>query len=311
MSTPAAPAAGTGQIEAVRAFNRFYTARVGALRDGLLSTAHPLPEARILFELGRRTTIDAADLRRVLDLDGGYLSRLLARLEEQGLVARERSPDDGRRQRLSLTEAGRDAYTTLDERSAAEIAALLDGLDDAERSRLLAAMDTVREILEGAPQPAPFVLRAPRPGDFGWVVHRHGTLYAEHGWDASFEALVARVVADYAGDHDPVREAAWIAELGGRPVGSVFCVRNDDRTAQLRLLLVEPAARGMGVGAALVDACVRFARDAGYAEIRLWTNATLASARRIYLRAGFELVGEETSRRFGTDFTEQDWARSL
>jgi DNA-binding MarR family transcriptional regulator/GNAT superfamily N-acetyltransferase len=313
MSAPTAQAAApTDQIEAVRAFNRFYTARVGALRDGLLATAHPLPEARILFELGRRGPVDVADLRRALDLDGGYLSRLLARLEEQGLVARERSPDDGRRQRLSLTESGRAAYTTLDERSASEIAALLDGLDDTARARLLAAMDTVREILEGAPRPAPFVLRPPRPGDFGWVVQRHGALYAqEHGWDASFEALVARVVADYAGAHDPEREAAWIAEVGGRPAGSVFCVRNDDRTAQLRLLLVEPSARGMGVGAALVDACVRFARDAGYAELRLWTNATLGSARRIYLRAGFALVGEETTPRFGTEFPEQDWVLAL
>jgi DNA-binding MarR family transcriptional regulator/predicted N-acetyltransferase YhbS len=310
MSTTASPA-DTGQIEAVRAFNRFYTARVGALRDGLLATAHPLPEARVLFELGRRGTIDAADLRRVLDLDGGYLSRLLARLEEKGLVARERSPEDGRRQRLALTVAGRAAYETLDERSAAEIGALLDGLDEPERARLLGAMETVREILEEAPRPAPFVLRPPRPGEYGWVVQRHGALYGEHGWDASFEALVARVVADFAGGHHPDREAAWIAEVAGRPVGSVFCVRNDDETAQLRLLIVDPAARCMGIGEALVGECVRFARAAGYARLRLWTNSTLAAARRIYQRAGFELVHEETSPRFGQDFTEQDWVLEL
>lgn len=310
MSTIASPA-DTGQVEAVRAFNRFYTARVGALRDGLLATAHPLPEARVLFELGRRETIDAADLRRILDLDGGYLSRLLARLGEKGLVARDRSPDDGRRQRLSLTDEGRTAYETLDERSAAEIGALLDGLDETARERLLAAMDTVREILEGAPAPAPFVIRRPRPGEYGWVVQRHGALYAEHGWDASFEALVARVVADFAGSHDPAREAAWIAESAGRPVGSIFCVRNDDETAQLRLLIVDPAVRGMGIGEALVGECVRFARAAGYARLRLWTNSTLAAARRIYQRAGFELVHEETSPRFGLDFTEQDWVLAL
>jgi DNA-binding MarR family transcriptional regulator/N-acetylglutamate synthase-like GNAT family acetyltransferase len=310
MSTTASPA-DTGQIEAVRAFNRFYTARVGALRDGLLATAHPLPEARVLFELGRRGTIDAADLRRILDLDGGYLSRLLARLEEKGLVARERSPDDGRRQRLALTDAGRTAYETLDERSAAEIGALLDGLDDTGRARLLGAMDTVREILEGAPRPAPFVLRPPKPGEYGWVVQRHGALYAEHGWDASFEALVARVVADFVEHRDPARESAWIAEVAGRPVGSIFCVRNDDDTAQLRLLLVDPAARCMGIGEALVDECVRFARTAGYARLRLWTNSTLAAARRIYRRAGFELVSEATSPRFGQDFTEQDWELAL
>jgi DNA-binding MarR family transcriptional regulator len=286
MTTTPTTAAPTDQIEAVRAFNRFYTARIGALRDGLLATPHPLPEARVLFELGRRGTIDAADLRRVLDLDGGYLSRLLARLEAQDLVARERSPDDGRRQRLELTAAGRAAYETLDERSAAEIGALLDELDEGDRARLLAAMSTICEVLDGAPRSPGFVLRPPRPGDFGWVVHRHGTLYAEHGWDTGFEALVARVVADYASDNDPAREAAWIAEAGGRPVGSIFCVRN---------------------GSALVDACVAFAREAGYRRVRLWTNSSLGAARRIYQRAGFRLVGEETSEKFGQDFTEQDW----
>jgi DNA-binding MarR family transcriptional regulator/N-acetylglutamate synthase-like GNAT family acetyltransferase len=311
MTGTAAPAR-TDEIEAVRAFNRFYTARVGALRDGLLATAHPLPEARILFELGRNGAADAADLRRTLDLDAGYLSRLLARLEEQGLVARERSPRDARRQRVELTAGGRDAYATLDERSAAEIGALLAGLDDDARARLLHALDTVREILDAAPPSAPFVLRPPRAGDYGWVVQRHGALYAaEHGFDAGFEALVARVVADYANGHDPATEAAWIAEVAGRPVGSIFCMRRDERTAQLRLLIVEPAARGMGVGEALVQACVDFARAAGYEEIRLWTNATLAAARRIYQRAGFALVAEDTSPRYGVDFTEQDWTLTL
>jgi DNA-binding MarR family transcriptional regulator/GNAT superfamily N-acetyltransferase len=312
MTAPTRAAAPTDEIEAVRAFNRFYTARVGALRDGLLATAHPLPEARLLFELGRNGAADAGDLRRALDLDAGYVSRLLARLEEQGLVARLRSPQDGRRRRVELTDAGREAYATLDERSAAEIATLLDGLQDGERTRLLDALDTVREILDGAPRPRPFVLRAPRAGDFGWVVQRHGALYAaEYGFDAGFEALVARVVADYAEDHDPAREAGWIAEVAGRPVGSIFCMRRDERTAQLRLLIVEPGARGMGVGEALVAACVDFARAAGYAEIRLWTNANLAAARRIYQRAGFALVAETTTPRYGVDFTEQDWTLTL
>ena len=302
----------TDEIEAVRAFNRFYTARVGALRDGLLATAHPLPEARILFELGRNGAADAADLRRTLDLDAGYLSRLLARLEEQGLVERERSSQDARRQRVALTPTGEAAYATLDERSAAEIGTLLDGLSDDERTRLLHALDTVREVLDAAPPPAPFVLREPRAGDYGWVVQRHGALYAEeHGFDAGFEALVARVVADYADSHDPQHEAAWIAEVAGRPVGSIFCMRRDERTAQLRLLIVEPSARGMGVGDALVTACVDFARAAGYAEIRLWTNANLAAARRIYQRAGFALVNEDTRPRYGVDFTEQDWTLTL
>ena len=312
--TTAVPSAGVdaADIAAIRAFNRFYTARVGALRDGLLSTAHPLPEARILYELGRCEAIDAGDLRRSLELDAGYLSRLLARLQEQGLVARERSAADARRQRVALTERGREAYATLDARSSAEIGALLDGLSESDRRRLLEAMATVRDVLAGAPPAAPFVLRPPRPGDYGWVVQRHGELYArEYGWDESFEALVARLVADYAQRHDPRRDAAWIAEVSGRPVGSVLCVRRDQLTAQLRLLLVEPSARGMGIGGRLVEECVRFARRAGYGEIVLWTNDVLVEARRLYERAGFALVAEEEHHSFGHDLVGQTWALRL
>jgi DNA-binding MarR family transcriptional regulator/GNAT superfamily N-acetyltransferase len=300
-------------VAAIRAFNRFYTARVGALRDGLLATAHPLPEARVLYELGQVADVDFAGLRRTLDLDAGYLSRLLARLEDQGLVRRERAPEDGRRQRVALTEDGRAAYETLDRRSAAEIATLLDGLADDHRRRLLDALQTVRDVLEGAPAPAAFVLRDPQPGEYGWVVQRHGALYAqEYGFDASFEALVARVIADHAGDHDPGRERAWIAEASGRPVGSVFCMRRDDRTAQLRCLLVEPSARGMGVGRALVDACVAFAREAGYEEIMLWTNDVLVDARRLYERAGFALEKRTPHRSFGRDdLVGEDWSLAL
>jgi DNA-binding MarR family transcriptional regulator/GNAT superfamily N-acetyltransferase len=299
-------------VAAIRAFNRFYTARIGALRDGLLATAHPLPEARVLFELGQREATDVADLRRTLELDGGYLSRLLARLEAQGLVARERSRDDARRQRVALTAAGRDAYATLDRRSSAEIATLLDGLPASDRERLRAALDTARGILEGAPRPAAFALRGLKPGDYGWVVQRHGALYAEeYGWDETFEALVARVVADYAQEHDAQREAGWIAEVAGRAVGSIFCMRRDERTAQLRLLLVEPEARGMGVGQALVDECLRFARAAGYARIVLWTNDVLGGARRLYERAGFALVGSNAYRGFGHDLVGEDWALEL
>jgi DNA-binding MarR family transcriptional regulator/GNAT superfamily N-acetyltransferase len=310
-AAPTAPAA--ADVAAIRAFNRFYTARVGALRDGLLATAHPLPEARVLYELGQVDAIDFAGLRRTLDLDAGYVSRLLARLEAQGLVVRERAADDGRRQRIALTEAGRAAYRTLDERSAAEIATLLDGLAEDDRRRLLEALDTVRTILEGAPRPAPFVLRDPEPGDYGWVVQRHGALYAhEYGFDASFEALVARVVADYANHHDPERERAWIAEVSGRSVGCIFCMRRDERTAQLRCLLVEPSARGMGVGQALVDSCVAFARDAGYERIVLWTNDVLLDARRLYERAGFRLITSTPHRSFGRkDLVGEDWALAL
>jgi DNA-binding MarR family transcriptional regulator/predicted N-acetyltransferase YhbS len=299
-------------VAAIRAFNRFYTARVGALRDGLLATAHPLPEARVLYELGQREQTDAGALRRTLELDAGYLSRLLGRLEEQGLVARERSPADARRQVVALTKQGQAAYATLDERSAAEIATILDGLPARDRARLRAAMDTVREVLDGAPRPAGFVLRPPRPGDYGWVVQRHGALYAEeYGWDETFEALVARVVADYAHAHDPKREAAWIAEVAGRPVGSIFCVRIDDRTAKLRLLLVEPGTRGMGIGQALVDECVRFAKAAGYEELTLWTNDVLTGARRLYERAGFECAKAERYRGFGHHLVGEDWVLRL
>jgi DNA-binding MarR family transcriptional regulator/GNAT superfamily N-acetyltransferase len=299
-------------VAAIRAFNRFYTARIGVLRDGLLATSHSLPEARVLFELGQVDAMDVADLRRTLELDAGYLSRLLARLEGQGLVARERSATDGRRQRIALTLRGRDAFTTLDRRSAAEIATLLHGLRPHDRDRLLDALTTARAVLDRAPRPDRFTLRAPRPGDLGWIVHRHGVLYAEeYGWDATFEALVARVVADYAERHDPDREAAWIAEAGGRAAGCVLCVRRDDDTAQLRCLLVEPFARGLGIGARLVDACLEFARRAGYAEIRLWTNDVLTSARRIYEQAGFERIAAEPYTGFGHDLVGETWSRPL
>jgi DNA-binding MarR family transcriptional regulator/GNAT superfamily N-acetyltransferase len=312
MTAAAAPDT-AADVAAIRAFNRFYTARVGALRDGLLATAHPLPEARVLYELGQVESADFADLRRALDLDAGYLSRLLARLEAQGLVARERAAHDGRRQRVALTAKGQDAYRTVDERSRAEIATLLDGLTDDDRRRLLGALGTAQAILASAPAPSSFVLRDPRPGDYGWVVQRHGALYAaEYGFDATFEALVARVVADHANDHDPERERAWIAEAAGRPVGCVFCMRRDERTAQLRCLLVEPSARGLGVGQALVDACVAFARQAGYAEIVLWTNDVLVGARRLYERAGFALVASSPHRSFGReDLVGEDWAFEL
>ncbi|HEX2105782.1 MAG TPA: helix-turn-helix domain-containing GNAT family N-acetyltransferase [Solirubrobacteraceae bacterium] len=304
--------AATAEVAAIRAFNRFYTARIGVLRDGLLATSHSLPEARVLFELGRRDAMDVADLRRTLELDAGYLSRLLARLEDQRLLRRERSPRDARRQRVALTGGGRAAFATLDERSAAEVGALLDGLRDEDRTRLLEAMRTVREVLDGAPRPEPFVLRPLRPGDLGWVVHRHGVLYAEeYGWDETFEALVAKVLAAFAESHDPRREAGWIAEVAGRPAGSVFCVRRDERTAQLRCLLVEPAARGMGIGGRLVEECVRFARRAGYAELVLWTNDVLVEARRLYERAGFALVAEEPHTSFGHDLVGQTWSRPL
>jgi DNA-binding MarR family transcriptional regulator/GNAT superfamily N-acetyltransferase len=300
------------RVAAVRAFNRFYTARIGVLRDGLLRTPHSLTEARVLYELGQREVTEVADLRRDLDIDAGFLSRLLARLQTNGLVARERSADDARRQRVRLTDEGRAASAELDRRSADEIGAVLGALSEDDQKRLVASMDAVRDVLTQAPASTGFVLRAPRPGDLGWIVQRHGALYAQqYGWDESFEALVARIVADYAEHHDPRREAAWIAEVDGEPAGCVLCTRREDDVAQLRLLLVEPRARGRGIGARLIEECLRFAQRAGYDRITLWTNDVLHEARRLYERAGFELVESAPHHAFGHDLVEQTWARAL
>jgi DNA-binding MarR family transcriptional regulator/predicted GNAT family acetyltransferase len=287
-------------VTAVRDFNRFYTRVIGVLTDGLLHTPYSLTEARVIFELAQRDRTEVTALRRDLGLDAGYLSRMLGRFEADGLVTRDTSADDARRRVVRLTGAGRDAYADLDRRSAAEIADLLRPIPGADRDRLLAAMGTVRTVLSGARPEV--TLREPGPGDLGWVVARHGALYAaEYGWGAGFEALVARIVADFVDHRDPARERGWIAVSGGVPVGSVFCVKSDGTTAKLRLLLVEPSARGAGLGHRLVDECVAYARAAGYTAMTLWTNEVLTAARRIYAAAGFERIeshdGEETWRR--------------
>jgi DNA-binding MarR family transcriptional regulator/predicted N-acetyltransferase YhbS len=306
------PVASEDRVAAVRAFNRFYTGRIGVLGEGLLRTPHSLTEARVLYELGQREAVEVADLRRELAIDAGYLSRLLARLQEQGLMTRERSPADARRQRVRLTDEGAAAASELDRRSAEEIGALLDGLGEEDGRRLVAAMGVVRDVLDDAPRPEAFVLRPPRPGDYGWIVHRHGARYAEeYGWDERFEALVARIVADYVEGVARHREAAWIAEVDGEPVGCVLCVAKSDTVAQLRLLLVEPRARGRGIGARLIEECLRFARRAGYEEIALWTNDVLTDARRLYERAGFELIESGPHHSFGHDLVEQTWSRRL
>jgi DNA-binding MarR family transcriptional regulator/GNAT superfamily N-acetyltransferase len=305
-----------GRVQAVREFNRVYTNMIGLLRGGYLDSPYSLTEARVLFELAQtgateRAGSEISALRRSVDIDAGYLSRILARFEADGLITRRRSDTDARRRVITLTSAGQDAFRGLDQRSAEQIGALLDQLTEAEQQRLTAAMTTIREIAGPRGRPAAFVLRSPRPGDLGWVVQRNGALYAQqYGWDASYEALVARIVADYAGRADP-REAGWIAELDGAPVGCVFCMRRDDRTAQLRLLLVEPGARGMGLGERLAAECLAFARQAGYPEIVLWTNDVLSAARRIYQRLGFELVDSEPHHSFGHDLVGQNWRLSL
>jgi DNA-binding MarR family transcriptional regulator/N-acetylglutamate synthase-like GNAT family acetyltransferase len=299
-------------IARVRAFTRFYTNVIGVLSEGLLDSPYSLTEARLIFELAQRDATEVAELRRDLGIDAGQLSRLLARFETDGLITRARSATDGRRQVIRLTTAGRAAYDMLDERSAAEVRRLLQPLTAERRRRLVAAMDTIEEVLAQARRPRSYVLRPLRPGDFGWIVHRHGVLYAEeYGWDATFEALVARVVADYADKHDARRETAWIAEVAGEPAGCVFCVRRDEATAQLRLLLVEPSCRGLGIGARLVEECLNFARRAEYKSIMLWTNDVLGDARRVYERAGFRLAEQGEHHSFGHDLVEQIWTRDL
>src|SRR3989440_839337 len=288
------------RVADLRAFNRFYTRVIGVLEEGLLRTPYSLTEARTIFELAQLPNTDLAELRRSLGIDAGYLSRILSRFESDRLIGRTRSTADGRRQVIQLTCAGRRAFETLNERSAGENRKLLSRLSADEQRRLLEAMAVIRGLLEMAPKRQGPEVRRPHAGDYGWVVQRHGALYAqEYGWDETFEALVARIVADYVDHRDAQRENAWIAESEGEPVGCIFCVRKDDKLAQLRLLLVEPHARGWGIGSRLVDECIRFARRAGYTQMMLWTNDVLVDARRIYERFGFTLVEESPHHSFG------------
>jgi DNA-binding MarR family transcriptional regulator/GNAT superfamily N-acetyltransferase len=301
------------RVDRVRRFNRFFTRRIGVLREGLLHTPYSLTEARLLLEVAHRDEPTASELSRELSLDPGYLSRTLARLEGEGLIERARSGADGRRRLLYLTLAGEDAFSLLDARSREEVSEMLGGLSEEDQQRLLDAMQTIESVLdEDFKFSGPFFLRAHEPGDMGWVVQRHGTLYArEYGWDERFEALVARIVADFVSGYDPARERCWIAEMGGEAVGCVFVVRDNDTVAKLRLLLVEPKARGLGLGTRLVEECIRFARRAGYDTLTLWTNSVLVAARRIYEAHGFRLVEEEAHHSFGKDLVGQNWELKL
>ncbi|GLH97847.1 bifunctional helix-turn-helix transcriptional regulator/GNAT family N-acetyltransferase [Phytohabitans aurantiacus] len=300
------------RVAEIRAFNRFYTRVIGVLGEGMLSTPYTLTEARVLFELAHRDSVEVVDLRRALDLDAGYLSRILARFESDGMITRSRSAVDARRQVIELTEAGRATQAELDKRTDVQIGELVSGLGEADQRRLLGAMATIQDLLGEPTRRDLVVLRPPTPGDLGWIVQRHGAIYArEFGWDASFEALVARIVADYAADHDPRREAVWIAEVDGAPAGCVMCVRRDDKTAQLRLLLVEPSARGMGVGGRLVEECLRFAKRTGYERIMLWTYDATKDAHRIYERAGFTLDEQREATAFGFKMVDEIWSRDL
>jgi len=303
------------RIGGVRQFNRFYTRQIGLLRGGLLGTPFSLTEARVLYELAQHESTTASELAADLEIDPGYLSRLLRGFMASGLVTRERSVTDRRQSILTLSDHGRDTFTVLDRRSQSEIGAMLERLDDDEQRRLLAAMATIETLLAPARTPAvtrTVVLRPHQPEDLGWILARHATLYAkEYGWGSPFKLLVAGIIADFLRRHDPAREGCWIAERDGERAGSVMLVDAGDNVAKLRLLLVEPRARGLGIGPCLVEQCVGFARDAGYCKITLWTQSVLTAARTIYESAGFVRVEQKPHRSFGVDLVGETWELEL
>ncbi len=302
-------------VAAVRGFNRAYTRRFGLLDQQHLGSEYSLGEVRVLYELAHHDGLSAAALARSLELDPGHLSRMLAGLRRSGLVRREQSSHDGRASVLSLTPAGRRAFDRLDRKATVQVSGLLRAFPEGQRGELVRGLAGLRRLLEPRDGAAPAVLiRNHRPGDLGWVLERHGVVYSdEYGWGAPFEAVVARVIAEFAEAHDPAREACWVAELGGRRVGSVMLVQHPEReaVARLRLLLVEPEARGLGVGRALVDVCTEFARTAGYRQVTLWTQSVLDAARAIYARAGYVKVSEAPNTAFGKGLTAETWELSL
>jgi DNA-binding MarR family transcriptional regulator/GNAT superfamily N-acetyltransferase len=301
------------RLEAVRRFNRFYTQQIGVLQEGLLRSPFSLTEARVIYELAHHEKTTATELGNELDLDAGYLSRILSSFKKRGLIDKQPSKSDGRQSILRLTEQGQEAFAMLNARSHNEIEAMLNELSTEDQKRLVEAMLVVERLLGAQPEhKVPYLLRPHQPGDMGWVVHRHGVLYTEeYGWDEKFEALVADIVAKFIQNYDPKRERCWIAEKDGENVGSVFLVKQSDTVAKLRLLLVEPKARGLGIGTRLVDECIRFARRAGYRKITLWTNNVLLAARHIYEKAGFRLVHEEPHHSFGHDLIGETWELEL
>jgi len=303
------------RIAAIRGFNRFYTKQIGALRDGLLGSEFSLAEARLLYELALRDQPTATGLGRELSLDSGYLSRMLHDFERRGLLQKTPAAADKRQSLLSLTAQGRAAFAPLDARARVEIAATLGPLTEPQQRRLLAAMATIEATLTAGPArraEPPFLLRPHRPGDMGWVIGRHAALYAEeYGWSEEFEAFVAEIAAKFIRRFDAKRERCWIAEMDGAIMGSGFLVSQSRTIAQLRMLLVEPQARGLGIGRKLVDECIRFARQTGYRKITLWTNSILRTARWLYEETGFELVREEPHQSFGQDLIGQIWELDL
>jgi DNA-binding MarR family transcriptional regulator/GNAT superfamily N-acetyltransferase len=309
--TPDAPAF-ADRVAAVRRFNRFYTRRLGLLRRNYLGP-FSLAEMRVLYEVAHRERPIASEIAHELDIDAGYLSRMLTTFEARGLLRRTTSATDARRSHLALTDHGKTVFEPLEQRGRQEVAAMLEEHSASDQARIVAAMATIESLLAGPTrQTQPYVLRPHRPGDMGWVVSAHGRVYAEeYGWDIVFEAFVAELVAAFLKNFDAARERGWIAEVDGAPAGSIFLMRHTADVAKLRLLIVEPRARGLGIGEALVAECIRFAREAGYRKITLWTQSILVAARRIYERAGFRLIASEPHASFGPSLTGETWELDL
>jgi len=301
------------RIDAVRQFNRFYTQKIGVLHEGLLNSPFSLTEVRVLYELAHRERPVASELGKDLGLDPGYLSRILTSFKAKGFVGSKPSEQDGRQSILSLTEKGKAAFSPLNERARDEIGVLIGALNESDQIRLVQAMESIKEILSPVAKiKAPYLLRPHQPGDMGWVVHFHGILYAqEYGWDVTFEALVAEIVAKFIQNFDPKRERCWIAEMEGEIVGSVFLVKDSETVSKLRLLLVHPKARGLGMGKRMVSECLRFAKQTGYRKTVLWTNNVLLAARHVYETMGFKLVLEEPHHSFGHDLVGETWELEL
>ena len=304
------------QIAAVRRFNRYYTRQIGVVRKSFLDSPYSLGEARVLYEIAINHSPTASEIARSLDLDAGYLSRVLRNFERRGLIRKRASPNDGRQSHLRLTPRGRKSFMPLDARSQRDTAAMLGKLAPAEQARLIAAMTAIETLLEGQIQePKPqrrYTLRAPRPGDFGWIIKRNAELYAQdYGWVAPFEGVCAQIVADFVNKFDATRERGWIAEIDGENVGSLMLANDGDGVARLRLLSVEPRARGLGIGARLVDEAIRFARSAGYRKIALWTHSVLTAARHIYQSAGFKLMRSEEHQSWGQPVVSEHWDLAL
>ena len=301
------------RVEAVRRFNRFYTKQIGVLHEGLLRSPFSLAEARVIYEVAHHEKTTATELSNELGLDAGYLSRLLRSFKKRGLIHKQHSQTDARQNLLSLTEQGQEAFAMLNSRSRNEVGTTLSNFSVVNQNRLVKAMHTIEGLLSARPEhKVPYLLRPHQPGDMGWVVHRHGALYAEeYAWDEQFEALVASIVAKFVQHYKPKYERCWMAEMDGEIVGSVFLVKKSTTVAQLRLLLVEPKARGLGIGTRLVNECIRFARQVGYRKIVLWTNSVLHAARHIYEEAGFRLVHKEPHHSFGHNLIGQTWELKL